>query len=284
VNVVGGGRALRRTGGRRWGDGRPWPRHTPVLTEAVDLAWHWLVDGRGRIVLLAATAIFLGAFIGLIMESARVNGVGWDYRIYMDRAADFVAGRGFYLPRQLAGPYAVMNGDALYPPPAVLLFVPFLYLPPVLYWAVPLTVTASVIVWHRPAIWAWPLMAAIPVANNYLFNEIGKGNPGLWILAAMALATVRPGIAPFVALKWGLAPFALFGVWRREWRVGAIAALLVSIALLPMWFDYIRVVQDARGSTVGYMLFEWPMMLIPLIAWASRTRRSGQFPAGETTE
>lgn len=238
-------------------------------------AWRWLVHGRGRLVLVVATGLFAVAFLGLVATSFQINGGGWDYRIYMDRAADFVAGRGFYLSRQLAGPYLVQNGDALYPPPAVLLFVPFLYLPPVLYWAIPLGITAAVVAWHRPAIWAWPIIAAIPVWNLYLVHEINKGNPGIWTLAALSLATVWPAIGPFTVLKWGLAPFALFGIWRRQWWVGAGVALVVCLAFAPMWPDYIRVVQDARGNTLDYMLNEYPMMLIPLVAWASRRRDRG---------
>jgi hypothetical protein len=236
-------------------------------------AWEWLVRGRGRLVLVGITVLFAVLFVGLLAASFTLNGLGWDYHIYMDRAADFVAGRGFYLPRQLAGPYLILNGDALYPPPAVLLFVPFLYLPPVLYWAIPLAVAAVVIAWHRPAIWAWPIITAIPIWNLYLMHEITKGNPGLWTLAAFSLATVWPRMGPFTALKWGLTPFALFGIWRRDWWIGAGVLLVVCLALAPMWPDYIRVVQDARGTSVDYMIGEYPMMLIPLVAWAAGRRK-----------
>jgi len=246
-----------------------------ALDPAVQRAWRWLVEGHGRLVLIAATVLFAVIGLGLLVATIQANGLGWDYRIYSDRAADFMAGRGFYLPRQLSGPYVVQNGDALYPPPALLLFVPFLYLPPFLYWAIPLGITAAVVIWHRPALWAWPLLAAIPVVNLYLRFEITKGNPGLWALAFLSLATVWPFFAPFVAFKWGLAPFALFGIWRRQWWAGAAVALVINLAFLPMWLDYVRVVLDARGNTVGYMLGEYPMMLIPLVAWAAsrRTRR-----------
>lgn len=235
-------------------------------------AWQWLAHGRGRLVLVGVTVLFGAMFVGLLVTSFSLNGIGWDYHIYMDRAGDFVAGRGFYLPRQLAGPYLVQNGDALYPPPAVLLFVPFLYLPPILYWAIPLGITAAVVVWHRPAVWAWPIIASVPLWNLYLMHEITKGNPGMWTLAAFSLATIWPAVGPFAALKWGLAPFALFGIWRREWWLGAGVALIVCLAFAPMWPDYIRIVQDARGNTVDYMLGEYPMMLIPLVAWAARRR------------
>jgi hypothetical protein len=198
--------------------------------------------------------------------------MGLDYGIYMDRTRDFVAGRGFYLPRQLAGPYTVMNGDALYPPPSLVLFIPFLYLPPALYWAIPLTITAAVVIYHRPAIWAWPIIAFISLWNHYLAWEITKGNPGLWTLALLSLGTVWPFFAPFTALKLGLAPFALFGVWRRQWWVGAGVALVISAAFLPMWFDYFRVLRDVRGDSLEYIVGEYPMMLIPLVAWLARRR------------
>lgn len=233
----------------------------------------WFLEGRGRLVLIAATVLFGAMAVGLLIATIAANGFGFDYRIYMDRAGDFVAGRGFYLPHQLAGPYIVQNGDSLYPPPTVLLFVPFLFLPAPLWYIIPLAITAGVIVYHRPALWAWPIIAVIPVVNWYLRFEITKGNPGLWTLALLSLGTVKPFFSPFVAAKWGLAPFALFGVRHREWWVGLAVALGISALFLPMWFDYGRAMLNAsKGGYLDYILGEWMMMCIPLVAWAARRR------------
>ena len=76
------------------------------------------------------------------------------------------------------------------------------------------------------------------------------------MLALLSLATVWPVFAPFTAMKRGLTPFALFGIWRRQWRIGASMALLICFAFLPMWFDYARVIYDQRGDTIEYIVGE----------------------------
>ncbi len=227
----------------------------------------WFTKGPGRLVLVAATLLF-GAFaLWLLYLTVTANGWGFDERIYYDRTTDFLAGRGFYLPRQLAGPYIVENGDSLYPPPLLLLLVPFHFLPAPLWYIVPLGITAAVTVYHRPALWGWALIAAIPVWNHYLRFEIDKGNPGIWALAFLSLGTVRPFFSPFVAFKAGLVPFALWGIWRREWWLGAAVALAINLAFLPLWFDFAHAMLDAqRDGALDYMVGEWPMMCIPIIA------------------
>ena len=74
-------------------------------------------------------------------------GPGLDYRIYMDRAADWLEGDGFYLARQLDGPYALLSGDALYPPISLLLFAPFTSLPAVLWWAIPIGIVSGIVLY-----------------------------------------------------------------------------------------------------------------------------------------
>jgi hypothetical protein len=72
--------------------------------------------------------------------------IGMDFGIYVDRTRDWLAGDGFYLPYQLAGPYDVTASSpppSLYPPPLLLSTVPFaLGLPAVLWWAIPIGVMA----------------------------------------------------------------------------------------------------------------------------------------------
>ena len=210
-------------------------------------------------------------FIGLLAASIQMNGIGWDYRIYMDRAADFMAGRGFYCRASWQGHTSSrMATLSILPRRAALRAVP---VPAsLLYWVIPLAITAAVVVWHRPAIWAWPIIAAIPVLERDLMSDIHQRQSRYLDLAALSLATIWPAVAPLTALKWGLTPFALFGIWRREWWVGAGLALAICPAFAPMWPDYIRVVQDARGNSLDYILNEYPMMLIPLVAWGARTR------------
>lgn len=232
-----------------------------------------MAERVARVACLGITGALAVVGIEWIVLGAIQLGPGLDYGIYMDRAADFLAGRGFYLPRQLDGPYVVLNGDALYPPPSLLLFVPFVYLPAVLWWAIPLGIIAAIVVHHRPAMWSWPLMAACTVAGPGFAATIVKGNPLMWIGAAVAVATIWRPAAVLVLLKPSLFPFALFGTNRRDWWVVLGVCGLVSLAFLPMWPDWFRAVTNVQeGSRLVYGLSEAPFLLVPLLAWLGRRR------------
>jgi hypothetical protein len=237
------------------------------------------------LVLIALAGVFAALGAELVIIGAQQLGVGQDFAAYMERTAAFAAGRGFYLPEQLAGPYLISMSppDMLYPPPTLLLFVPFLYLPAFLWWAIPLSITAVIIVHHRPAVWTWPFMAFCTIWGIGFANEIIKGNVAIWSMAATALGTVWPQASPFVLIKWTMAPFALVGIRKRGWWIGAGVAALACLAFVAMWPDYIVAIANARGRTLGYALSEYEMMLIPLLAWLGRTRvrTSDQLPNNE---
>ena len=111
------------------------------------------------------------------------------------------------------------------------------------------------------------------IAGNGFASTIQKGNPTMWIGAALALATLWRPAGVLVLLKPSLFPFALFGANRRGWWIALGVVALVSLSFLPMWPDYFRVVTDARGRGWEYSASEVPFLLIPLIAWAGRRRR-----------
>jgi hypothetical protein len=171
----------------------------------------------------------------------------------------------------LAGPYVLADGDILYPPPIVLLMLPFAILPAVLFWIMPLGVVAAVVVHHRPALWSWPLMAlglAYPVTSL----KIVHGNPTMWIVAAIALGTVTAGPAVLVLLKPTLAPFALIRANRPRWWLVLGMAIAVAALFAPMWPDYIRVLENTRGAGIFYSVDEVPFALVPVIAWVASPR------------
>ena len=92
-----------------------------------------------------------------------------------------------------------------------------------------------------------------------------------------ALGTVwRPAFA-LVLLKPSLGPFALLGARSRGWWVLLAAFILVSLALLPMWIDYLHVLLNGRGSVavVWYSIRDVPLVCVPLVAWAARARPDG---------
>jgi hypothetical protein len=192
---------------------------------------------------------------------------GLDYRIYMDRAQDWLAGDGFYLPRQLQGPYALLNGDALYPPISLLLFVPFTFLPAVVWWAIPVGIVSGTVLYHRPSLKAWALIGVCMVFWTEFALIVIKGNPMMWVAAFTALATVWPAFGPLVLVRPSAFPFALIGIRHRSWWVTFAVLVVVSVALLPMWHDWLRAVNDGEGEGLFmHHLLAWPTALIPVIA------------------
>ena len=181
------------------------------------------------------------------------------------------------MPRQLEGPYHVgVLGDGrelntLYPPSALLLFVPAAYVP-VLWWAVPVTII-GVVLWRlRPSavgvvvmlgLLAWPR-----AIGAFLF-----GNTDMWVAAGVAAGLVWGWPALLVLLKPTFAPLALIGVRHRSWWVGAALAFVFVVLSLPMWMDcFLTTLRNMRGLDITYSLGSLPLVLIPVVAWLSRSR------------
>ncbi len=231
-----------------------------------------------RIALLSLTGIFLvlGAYsaIFLVTDSHHDSMRAGDYAIYRDAAARWLGGGFYYYPEQITGPYYAAAGHVLYPPPSLVLFVPFVFLPAVLWWAIPLAITTWRLHELRPARWSWPLLAAglaWPVTVELIFT----GNPVLWVVASLALATRWPWVSILVFLKPSLFPFALFGVRTRGWWMAAAALAVISLAFLPLWPQWIAAILNARGPASGilYSVHDLPGMSIPLVAWWARRDR-----------
>ena len=201
--------------------------------------------------------------------------VGLDRAIYKAAALRWVGGGFWYYPEQVAGPYTIIQGHVLYPPTALLWLVPAAYVPDVLWWGLPILVIATVVWHHRPAPWAWPAIG-LCLSTFWSVEIIASGNPGLWIAMFVALGTIwRPAFA-LVLLKPSLGPFALLGARNRGWWVVLALLLLVSLAMWPMWVDYVHVVLNSRGQWAGvwYSIRDVPLVSIPLIAFAARARRA----------
>ncbi len=224
---------------------------------------------------MLGTVLFMGLFVaqwGQFLLGGGTANIGVDYTLYMDATRSWLAGTGFYLPFQLEGPYEILHGVVLYPPTILLLLVPFTFLPAVLWWAIPIALTTWIAIWHRPAPWAWFLMAAclwLPITGVRLLH----GNPGIWVTAAVALGTRFAWPSVFVLLKFTLAPFALIGVRHRSWWIALAGLVLVSLLFLPMWLDYLLVVRNGSSGGILYSVTEVPMVAIPAIGWLGRRRR-----------
>jgi hypothetical protein len=202
---------------------------------------------------------------------------GIDYETVMRSARSWLAGDGFYPADQLTGSWVFHQDEPaflppiLYPPDALLLFVPFTFLPAFLWWAAPIGVTAWMLVRLRPHPAAWlciVLLLGLPQSREPIF----WGNPVMWAVAAEAagFAFGWPGV--LVLLKPTLAPFALAGAPRRSWVIGLGVLSLVNLPLLPLWFQWVTVLQGSSLS-LDYSFSQYPLMAVPLVAWVARDRR-----------
>jgi hypothetical protein len=201
--------------------------------------------------------------------------VARDFDLYRDATARWLADGSFYEAYQLAGPYEVTAGDILYPPVALLLFVPFVYLPAVLWWLIPIGITAWCLWRLRPAPLVWPVLAICLWFPNTGIKLL-TGNPVMWSVAAIALGTIYYWPAVFAAVKLSLAPFALFGAWKRSWWFAAGMSALACLLFLPMWPDFASALLNSRQpSGLLYSVGEVPMMLGPIAAWLGRQSRVG---------
>lgn len=220
----------------------------------------------GALLLLAAWNL---AFLVPFMAS-RTGAIGVDYNLYMDAAGRWLAGGSFYLERQLAGPYPVQPGDILYPPTTLWLLVPFRVVPAILWWAIPIAVIAWAIWRVRPAWWIWPVLALVlwypRTQAMFLY-----GNPGIWIVAAVAAGTRWRWASVLVLVKPSLGPIALFGVRHRSWWIALGVLVLAGLPFAALWLDYAKVLTNADAG-IGYSLMDVPPTIAPILAWLARTR------------
>lgn len=261
----------------RTAPGSPASRDAGLALTEGGRAHRWSFVLSRRVGLFLAAPIFgLGvAFLvgGAFMFAAHG---GEDLAIYLRHSADWAAGGSFYSPRQLAGPYLIQAGDSLYPPTAALLFLPFLVLPTVLWWAIPVAIVAASLRAWRPAPWTWPILAVCLVYPRTL-SLIIYGNPSMWVTAAVAAGLLWGWPAVFVALKPTLAPFALLGARRRSWWIAGVGLGAVSLLFLPGWIEYLSSLRNLRGQEWTYSLGDIPMVILPLVAWAGRSRERHKY-------
>jgi hypothetical protein len=196
----------------------------------------------------------------------------------MDQAHRILAGGPVYQQFQITGPYQMTDRPELYPPTTIFgLFLPLSLLPDPAWWIIPLGTLAAVTLWHRPGIWAW-LSIELCLAWPNTGVVIVAGNPVIWAAAALALGTVWRWPSVLVLLKPSLFPFALFGIRSRRWWIALAIFGIASLAMLPLWLDYLTVLRNGRLDLL-YSVGHVPLMLIPLLAWLGRRPK----PPGAST-
>ena len=225
-------------------------------------------------IVASAAVVFVLEIIGeVVLGSGRV---AIDYRTYIPAAQSWLDGDGFYRSWQLAGPYQLVNPAVMYPPTALVLFVPAVFLPPLGWWLVPAALTVIGLWGARPPTWRWPFIAICLLYPNTLWLVL-SGNPDIWAVAFLALATRWPASSAWIVLKPTLAPLAVLGMRTRRWWLFVAALTIVSAALVLMWRDYVVVLMNARGdrATFLWVVYETPLLAIPLLVGWNGPRGRG---------
>lgn len=210
----------------------------------------------------------------IVLPPALTTGIdvtwGMDFRAYLEHAQRWLAGDGFYLPAQLAGPYVVEEvTGAVYPPVLLYLLVPFVWgLPWLVWWLVPLSIIGAAVARSRPSPWQCVALVAVLVYPR-TWTVIVLGNPAMWSLAALAAGMVWRWPAAFVPLKLTFAPLALVGIRDRRWWWAVGVGLVLALPFGAMWFDFAASVVNARTSRgIEYTLGEWPIALLLVLSLA----------------
>jgi hypothetical protein len=247
----------------------------PVAGRALEGARDWW---RFVSVAVAGTllAVF-GTYEAIVLIGVIGPQLGEDFLFYRAIGERWLETGAYYLPHQLAGPYSVtLQVDNLYPPHALALFLAFTVLPPPLWWIVPLGVTAYVVAAWRPAWWSWPLLALLILWPRTL-SAVLWGNIDMWLLASVAAGLRWGWPALLLTIKPTVAVLALVGARHRSFSTGGMILALASLAMLPMWLDYLTIIRNV-SIPWDYSLGTIPVLLLPIVGWWARTSAPRPLP------
>jgi len=195
---------------------------------------------------------------------------GVDYRLYVDTATRWLKAGTYFQPYQLAGPYGISAGDILYPPVALVLFVPFTLLPSILWWLLPAAAVLWCLIRLQPTRTTWPFLAACAAWPTTPL-KILTGNPVIWAVAALSLGVVYAWPSVLVLIKPSLFPFALFGSSTRRWWLALGIFAAIGLPFGSLWIDWFHSVLNSKGGGIAYSSLEIPMLAFPIVAWLGRS-------------
>ena len=203
-------------------------------------------------------------------EAVRLGVPGQDFFQYLEATRRWIAVGTPYVGSEVAAPFIPGPTTFLHPPVALPLFAAFLLLPAVLWWAVPIgTLTWALWSW-RPAPWTWPIIAAVLMLPRGHIIVI-FGNSDLWVLAVVAAGLRFGWPTPLIAIKPSLWPLMLVGVGMRDWWSTAAVVVVAGILFGPLWLDWLAVIRHSPMDWT-YSLSSLPVLALPFVAWAGRTR------------
>jgi hypothetical protein len=229
--------------------------------------------GLALLVLTAGVAVWslkVSAFAG-------AGALGIDYRTFVDEGHRLLEHGTPYLPFQ-SGPYLAMpetfrqppDVPFLYPPPFALVGVALTVVPWPLWWIVPVVIVAWSMVEWRPAPWTWPILA-VAVSSPNLASHVIVGGTTMWAVALVCAGLRWGWPSVLIVLKPSLLPFTLLGIRHRSWWVAVAVMGVVSLAMLPLWSEYLTAMRNATDLRWWYSLGDWPLLAVPVLAWGGRS-------------
>lgn len=231
----------------------------------------WLALGLSILVCLAGV-------IRSGMLLAPTDRVLVDWTTYANAVDRFVSGQGLYAPQQLSGPYFlpdVVRAGYAYPPPSILLFLPFASYPlGFVAWIVlnvGLLLSGLLAVIRKETVRVTPMVGAallLGLAAFVPFTEgVAAGNVNVGLAGVFAWAWVigrsRPGIGALagVTAVVKIVPGALvFWSDRHTFvRTAAMAlavAVVVAVLALPLtgihaWLDFVTALSNSQPNCSG---------------------------------
>ena len=78
--------------------------------------------------------------------------------------------------------------------------------------------------------------------------------------------------APGHANARRLGPTALLQAGRQRWWLALAGFVALCLPFGAMWTDWLNSVANSTGGGLLYSILEVPMLFLPLIVWAGRTR------------
>jgi hypothetical protein len=205
---------------------------TAVTLARRTFPWSTVAIGGLLGLLAAETLLFIQ-----VIERSPTTFLGMDYLFYRDLGAQWLETGQWYLPFQFGPHEFTAMVDNVYPPTALVLFVPAAVAPWIAWWGVPIALLGAALWRMRPAPWAWVAILILLMwprsIGGYLY-----GNTTMWTTAGLAAGLVA----------------------------------VASLPMLPLWFDYVTVIRNQSSVGVWALIGDIPPMLIPMVAWLSRSR------------